>query len=381
MPSSSSQKLEVARRGDLCRLTVEIAPCKATDVPAVRRFISSYARTDHRLARDEQLLWWQFLGERGLPNDAGGPHLLLAWSGNDLTGIQGLIPTRVAIRGEPVEAAWLANLLTSPAGRARGAGIGLLAAALRVGHPALFSIGITKDLVKALPRLRYEVAHSVPRWVAIVDHERAASLVRGGTKAIAQLDAISEETAIGRDIEVELLTSLDERWDEPWQAMAAAGVTGTWRDSAYLRWRYLDHIAFTYQVFGASRRGQPVGLLVLRVEQVHGRDDIVVRIVDLVGPDDAVAGLARASLAEARSRSACFVDCYTTGSANGLRAAGFVAVQADDDPVPSRFRPLVPISRPLPGAVWLEPARRRTGATLVGSLVMTKGDGDMDRPN
>ncbi|HEX7131030.1 MAG TPA: hypothetical protein VF228_00560 [Iamia sp.] len=340
---------------------MEVRPCRPDEVGALQAFIAETWRADHVLAHDEDLLRWQFGGLVG--SDAPTVVLAVADDGTVL-GMQGVIEAPLTIHGRTVRAAWLANLMASPEGRAQGAGMKLLWASFKMGYDVLLSLGVNADMRATLPSLRYEILDPLPRWAAVVD---AAAPTGTGAGPVA----------------VEPVDRLDDEWDRVWDLDLAPSLVGTRRDARFLTWRYLAHPTFTYAVRLARRRGAAVGLAVHRVEAAGATGPPAVRLVELVGDPEARSALLADVVDTARSAGAPLVDWYGTAPYDDeLRTAGFVPVEAGG-PVPSRFSPLVPHDVPFAGAFRAQ--AKHTG--LVGrflsapGLHLTKGDGDMDRPN
>ena len=141
---------------------------------------------------------------------------------------------------------------------------------------------------------------------------------------------------------------------------------GTWRDADYLTRRYVAHPRFRYGVHASD------ALLVHRVEQPLGRDERVVRIVELLGDDGALGALVGA----AGNAGAAFADFFcadAAGSTGALEAAGFRREADLDVEVPSRLQPLEPGRTELPLAI--------AGVDPSAPLYVTRSDGDQDRPN
>ena len=84
---------------------IRIAACREAELPALMRFIGTHWRAGHILSRDETLLRWQFdptlIKGRSLP----GPSVMLAWHGDEIVGILGLIGFDLNVAGASCVAA------------------------------------------------------------------------------------------------------------------------------------------------------------------------------------------------------------------------------------------------------------------------------------
>jgi hypothetical protein len=177
-------------------------------------------------------------------------------------------------------------------------------------------------------------------------------------------------------------------WDQAWQERIASDLIATWHDSAYLRWRYLDHPSFIYHasvVRGGANRID--GLLVHRYEGVRDRSEQILRIVELLGEPEAVQDLAAYALIEAAANGVAFVDlhCTATGMSESLERLGYYRddEQAESDRLPRFVQPLDFRTKPMNFTLWASPEIRPNLSEWVASseLYFTRADGDQDRPN
>jgi len=119
------------------------------------------------------------------------------------------------------------------------------------------------------------------------------------------------------------------------------------------------------------RRGSaPIGLLATRVATHAGRR--AVRVIDYVGPPDAVSGLGALLLPQVRSAGAEYADVYNWGIEPELfERGGFSRVDPNGaDIVPDHFEPFERRN-----------VRMRFALKSRRPAVLFKGDSDQDRPN
>jgi hypothetical protein len=252
--------------------------------------------------------------------------------------------------------------------------------------------------MKLLPSLRYESIDEIPRWVAVIDPVKTASLV------LATRTDFTEEAEVRRSCqercaprpdgqrvtngEVSEWTDRDANdWDSAW-ARISKDFTGVVRDSAYIRWRYLRHPTFRYEVLIARDResGEVSGIAVSRSETVKGRPEQVLRVLELLATDRAAsASLLSRLMGDAWQAGVAFADFYCTKRVDGLAEAGFriEQLQTTSFPIPLRLQPLEAGGRPLNAALRLPTALRGTLLEQLhqDALYVTKSDGDQDRPN
>jgi hypothetical protein len=170
-------------------------------------------------------------------------------------------------------------------------------------------------------------------------------------------------------------------WDRLWVDSLAPTLVGTWRDSAYLEWRYRTHPRFEYALrVAVDGSGQLHGLIVHRAERVEGAEPTVLRVVEAIGLEPAVVALAAELVQMGRVEGAAFADFYCTGKrfAAPLEQVGFTLADRLPTDVPSHFQPLEPSSRPLTAALRL--SLPDLGALTGPDVYFTRSDCDQDRP-
>lgn len=328
------------------------------DAAVLQSYIERWWRSGHVLARDETLLRWQY-ADRGHPERLS---ILGAWENDELVGFLGLVQEGFAMGGEHVPAAWLAMWHATPEAQTRRVGLALLLEALRLPFAVIGCLGMNPHAVAIYERLGFEVVPRLPRWVLPLDPDALDALVSGSSPARPAVDAASAADDCPAPS-----PGSEARWDAAWDRLVARGLAGTWRDSTYLRHRYLEHPRFRYHV---RLPDDGSALLVYRIEHVAGRDEQVIRVVECLGPAARLA----AEAVDAHPNAA-LADFYCTlpTAAAPLEEVGFLPESALGRPAPERFQPLALERRGLNGAFL------RCGPTR--AVYCTKSDGDQDRPS
>ncbi|HKW47094.1 MAG TPA: hypothetical protein VJN70_06600 [Gemmatimonadaceae bacterium] len=376
------------------RLRIEL--CREQDINSVMTFIHEEWAKNHILSRDEALFRWQYDSTNG-SGATDNPSVLIAWRGDRIVGMLGLTPMRWLQNGTTHSGAWSSHWYVVPELRASPVAFLLIRHAQQLGFEVNGTVGTS---AAAILRVRgYEIIPEIPRRVAIIDPAKtAALLLAGGVDASREREIIefcdrsvsaakpreaNHEWAVG-----EWSTDVGESWDACWKEAIAPRFAGAVRDSAFIRWRYLNHPTFQYHVSVARHcpSGTVHGVLVSRLETVRGRTEKVLRICDLLTDRTAPADcLLQHLIQTARQNGVAFADFYCTKSIDSLSQYGFFAEHATTDELtlPSRLQPLESGGRPLNAAIRLPEALRGTIGDLLarGELYLTKADGDQDRPN
>jgi hypothetical protein len=367
--------------------------CSVSRVGELQSFIQNYWRRDHILARDERLLRWQYINTA----EPDSLSILIAEKDSRLVGMIGVIPFGFSFNGRKARAAWLTTWVSSPESRGFQTGIALLQRALQQGFEVVGTLGMNPTSRHLLSALRFSVRDDIPRWIRIVSPDALISLLPGGSDCLAdQWKAWEREarqvappnTSHAEEGRAENWNeSLLQRWDQAWQVKFAPHLLGTWRDSEFLRWRYLNHPTLRYEVRFAEDlvSGEVNGLLVYRVETVRDRQIQVVRVLEFIATERAQELLTRKLVQAAQDANAAFVDFYCTSTefARSLSRAGFVPEDDLPGPLPNLFQPLEPERQKLNGALWVKPESGAGSVDVFGAsnLYLTRADCDQDRPN
>jgi hypothetical protein len=236
----------------------------------------------------------------------------------------GRIPTRFWIRGEKHAASFAHDLFGHPELQATGRGFFVtmkLYKSVEETCDSFCALCWTNDInVKFQQARRYDQLWTRP-WVRVLDVDRHVDKLRlpwpvahfgrgAGRAALTAFDATAI-AALGRD--VELTVRFDERFDRLSESVGPKLGIAPVKDSAYLRWRYLDwpHLRTTTYVL-KDKRGPIRGYVVL----LDPADRLASgRILDLVtDPEDTVAALTLGSAAIRHYRSLRLsrIECIAT---------------------------------------------------------------------
>jgi hypothetical protein len=361
-------------------------------VPALQALIDEHWRRGHILARDRELLEWQYRDF----SDRGRLSVLLAEHEGQPVGMLGVIPRGFCVRGQRVPGLWLAMWLTTPEWRARRLGLRLLQQLFTGQNDMIAVLGVNVDTTGGIYRaLGFSLWELIPRWVRVISPEALDSLLvdlwaqypagaRQSWLATARRDDAGPTSSMRLLIWDEDLAG---RWDEAWQRCFGPRLIGTWRDAAYLRWRYVDHPRYRYDLRFAEDRatGALAGLVVYRIETVRDRGERVLRVVEFLSTEAAAAPLARAVVEAGEAAGVAFADFFCTSPVftAGLEAAGFAREETLPAALPSRFQPLDAGHTRLNGVFWARPAITGGDAAFIQTpaLYVTRADGDQDRPS
>jgi hypothetical protein len=318
---------------------IRIRRCQASDVPDVLTFLDRHWKPRHVFTADRELFDWQYARpdrpgylptRRFDPALAGNNALWLAlWKvRDDVAGPVGLQLLTDVANGEPHTSIGV---------------IGFQPPAAAIYKALKFDVGELRHYVLVNPDVStFELAvFATPQKRSVPDSELNA----------VPVDASSFSTT--------------ERLD-----LGTRSALAPQKTAEYFRRRFLLHPRYRYDSFVIQRKGHAIGLLATRVATHGGRRAL--RVVDYIGPSDAVPGLGRIILDEVRRVDAEYADVLNWGIDPALfSAGGFACIDPrGPDIVPNHFEPF-----------------ERRNATVRFALksdrpaVLFKGDGDQDRPN
>jgi hypothetical protein len=305
----------------------------------------------------------------------------------------GVIPFGFCMFGTEVPAAWLTTWVEVPP--RRGLGLRLLRGAMDGSFGMLGTIGGNQITQAILGRLGFAISDSMPRWIRPVHLPSLKTLLRDRPEPLPRESW--QRLELGAEVSVpspqrdgfraiKWSEQAAERWDRSWRELFATQLVGTYRDSAFLRRRYVDHPRFSYRVRfieeGASNAIS--GLVVTRVERLRDREERVLHVLEFLGTEAAHATMVGESLTQAQIDEVAFVDLCSTSPrpAAALESAGFIRDDQAEHPLPRLFQPLDFRPGGLSGAYWIDPKLSERGADLFSdeALLFSRSDCDQDRP-
>jgi len=339
--------------------TVTIGRCQAQDVADVLAFIDAHWKKGHIFTVHRSLFDWQ----HALRDRPGEYSIAIARRSGDRTvlGILGYIPLRQFDPAIADNTVWLALWKVREDADSAGLGLRLLKYVTdHESHSTLGVVGFNADvgpIYRALGFTTGELRHYV---LPNPDVERFELAALPGSRRLAIPDSTLStaplETTSGEPV-VKLNLGSRDAWSP------------TKTPEMFIA-RYLRHPIYRYRCEIISRNGDPIGLLATRVAQ-HGSRSAL-RVIDYLGPHDAIPGLGALLFNHVRAAGAEYADAYNWGIDPELfERAGFLHVEPDGpDIVPDHFEPFEARN-----------VRLRFAVKSSRPVVLFKGDGDQDRPN
>jgi hypothetical protein len=368
----------------------------AVDFEKAAGFIASEWSTSHILTKDSDLFSWLYLEN---PEWQSRDYFSVAVTTRDdrITGLLAFIPFRLSVRGVEEPSAWMSLWVSEP-GNGSGAGV-LPFLNLKRAYRFLGSIGMSDFSLRTYRALGGKETEALPRVVFgfRATEERLLESIEslhGPTfpgpavfAAFSWLDDPERTAGFTRWS----LSGSNEEWDASVWGPIRAQHVGPTRNFQFIKWRYLQHPHYRYQVVSAES-GEEVGFIVWRVQAVSlGPQESdqqgvkVIRVVDFCVTGPAVAKkLIDVLASEAAAGRALFADFYCSD----LKSVSYAAAAGGNtaEPpwsafFPSHLSPVVPRGLPLAAAVIDQTGHNLAEAFVAGEFYMTSADSDQDRPN
>lgn len=337
--------------------------------PEMAEFLARNYRPDLAL-RSRRYFEWQFCVRR-----PGDPACVInAWEGDRLVGIVGYVATDFLWGGATISGAWFYNWMVDAEHR-RGLGFALLRD-VQQRFGIVLSTGANEENARLVQRLGWAYFPALPRFLAIFDPTQAAPLLLPGASP-ADLGAVPLELP-----RIDVATSPSPTFAPDWHRYPEMAF-GAVRSASFLRWRYLEHPAFTYRILVAGEDGQPA-VCVYRTEVSTGEASVKVgRVVEFFHPGGAEGEclgveVLRAAMGQMAAEGCAFADLISSGRfAHTLVKAGW-SLEPDAAPkLAVRLRPVE--RRPFPYSLEYG-VRKGLPLPDLTEVYVTKGDTDTDRP-
>ena len=337
--------------------------------PTWEEFIESSYRNPNYIMLSPAFLRWQFLDNPA--NQTGAYTLWLVMHRHEIVGQLGFVPfTALTPAFERFQGAYPINLMVQPEYRAMGIGAILLARLLKQ-IPCLVNPGVNQAGAMLGLGLGMRDLGSLRRYVALMDVSAARALAIDGRLPAG----VQEITPVDKAAEVIASTEVP----------AAAGASfafpqpcfGAERSREFLRWRYENHPAFTYEFLFSP---DYTSILVFHEEREKSTGSLIIRVVDVLAPTEHQAALFHAVLLAAKARSAAIVDFYCSLSCYdaALKAAGFfVEAEQSGGRIAALFQPLDLRET----GIRVLASHPDWSSGVLGDWYITKADSDQDRPN
>jgi len=327
----------------------EIRYAESKDIPAIQEFINENWRKGHILARDENLLRWQYTSDK-----------LDYVLGIDCTGrIQGMLGF-ISYDDTP----WR-DIATSMWKSNRGCGflgIQLLMFVMQnERHRTVFCPGINMKSTKAIyEKMNFSIG-KMNQWYRLRKKERYVI-------AKIENDIVPQNTSKNFSRLVEYRTGDELENDFDWDFYVREEMV-PYKSWSYFKRRYLGHPFYKYRILGIKDNNEITkAVIVLRIQECQR--ERAIRFVDCIGDSREIGTITNEIDRILEMEDAEYIDMYETGvSKEMLIRAGWMKVEETTNIIPNYFSPYAQCNVPV------------YYCTTEKQIVLFRGDGDQDRPN
>jgi len=226
-------------------------------------------------------------------------------------------------------------------------------------------------------KMKFKFLKKIPKVVYIFNQDKV--LISFGFRIVNKIDCSIEKYDLAKETTTITRECFNPNWD-----LYPSLKYGTLRDSYYLIYRYLDYPFFKYNIFIEGEASSPV-VLVARI--IETNEDIrVARILEFFFPENEPGekrGLSMVikCLNYFKQQNCTYADffCNSDVHVNLLLDAGFI--NEDMGALPSLLDP-IDMSRKFQNLeLYVSPELKRRYPNCENAFIVTRADGDQDRPN
>lgn len=334
--------------------------CQAVDWPRLKDFLRQYWGEQHPYVVSDSLLRWQmYNAEQDIYNFLYAEHR----ESGRIHSCLGCISTRHFDRDLPFLDAWPGLWVSAPEA---AAGLGSECAiryTKQIRARSLGVVGLTAHTRELIPRMGWTI-DTMQHHYLLHPAKQEFRLVAGVEHAPSR-PAFTDTRCHFTELTGAEVLSIEIEGHDATQDMPM-------KSPRYLYNRYIQHPVYRYRLFAIVHHQRVIGCLVTRL--AHAHDACALRIVDYVGREEGLAGIADGLLRLLEETGAEYADLYSGGlSPDVLKRSGLVP-HPEGDPViiPNYFEPFEQRNKTLHYGYILPPG---------GHYRMFKGDSDQDRPN
>lgn len=267
----------------------------------------------HILGQDEDLFNWQY----SPMTKSGTLGFLIAEDAGRPVGCIGRMPVGAHIHGQALAGAAIALYVVDPDYRGQAAGLELLKKAYS-DLDIIITMGINSRVARLYKMLGQHIVPECPRlvcrgpmdavhamWKLACGDDEFPEKIYEQCSSLASAPASSGETA---QLDMDTLPE----WDRFWREKIAPRSRGASRDARYIKWRYLDHPVFDYDLVIAKNAGGVCGLAVMRAARLS-TDLKALRIVDFIAEDEDAAAILHGAISDRVDEKTAFVENISIG--------------------------------------------------------------------
>lgn len=340
---------------------MEIRFALPTEKDPLMEFIDQHWKKDHILAKHKELFDWQYLDQK-----RDRYNFIIAVDNNEIGAILGFIPMcqfdpHINIQ----EIVWLAIWKVTDKAQGQKLGQRLLTYLDETIKPKI----IAANAISASAAHRYlQAGYTLGRlnhWFIINQYKELKLPILGEKKNTINHETLYRMEKIRldefmRDFDKQKASINEFDWPSP-------DKTAT-----YFVNRYFKHPIYEYEIYRIHKLRRTKAFVVTRT--CTAEDSRALRIIEYIGPSEALLGLKPEWERLLRVNNADYIDFYNIGINNDImQKSGFLLREHDDGYViPNYFEPFERKNVEIETMISIKPDK---------DFRIFKGDSDQDRPN
>ena len=319
---------------------------------------------------------WQF---KGGPTHKGVDNCCIAIDdAGDLVAALGISPRTFYLENASVSAAECTSWMVKE--EYKGSGLApQMIGFLQENYDLILAMGISADALPIYMRMGFRYLRAIPRYVKVLDWKAIKGTADFGRMARGIDQYWSKQEA---ETSYEVLPYSEGHSEAIFESFKTKNNMFA-REPGFLKWRYLNHPVFQYDVkIVKAPQNSDGGAVVCLREDVNDDGMKIMHIVDVYGSSTDVEAALEYAVNRAREAGAAFIDFFGTNSwaASYFLSMGWFSITDDKCfNIPHLHHPTDLRDPATTSLIYWSKENFRNLCDL-GKLYVTKQDADFDRP-
>jgi hypothetical protein len=341
-----------------------------SDWQQMDKFIAMTHGENHVL-RNRPLFDWFFLRNKNKEM----ANLIVAYEGDKLISLLGYLPTKFLWGSEVISGVWMAHWMTMEGYRF---GIGaLLMRKITEMFPVVAGQGASLMNQEIVTKMKFMFLEKISKVVYVFNHDKVLNIF--GYRIGKTINCSIEKYGVAKETTTITRESFNPNWN-----LYPSLKYGTLRDSYYLNYRYIDYPFFKYNIFIEGEASSAVVLVARIIETTEGVR--VARILEFFFPENESGkkqglSLVKKCLNYFEQHNCDYADFYCNSNTHINLLLDATFTNENMGALPSLLDPIDMSRRFQNLELYVSPELKRKYPNCENAFIVTRADGDQDRPN